>query len=97
MNLPATGAENGFEVLDVKDGIRRNAAGDRTKAAEFYARAVALPGAPMAAWREHGFALRDAGRKADAATALRRYLDTATQAEDRAFVQRELDRLGGTP
>jgi predicted Zn-dependent protease len=76
---------------------RRNAAGDRAKAAELYARAVALPGAPMAAWREHGFALRDAGRKADAANALRRYLDTATQAEDRAFVQRELDRLGGTP
>ncbi len=70
---------------------RRNAAGDRTKAAELYARAITLPGAPAATWREHGFALRDAERKPEAAAALKRYLDLAPQAEDRAFVQHALD------
>lgn len=73
---------------------RRNAAGDRVKAAELYARAVTMPGVPAKAWREHGFALRDAGRNAQARDALQRYLRDATQAEDRAFVQRELDKLG---
>lgn len=73
---------------------RRNAAGDRAKAAELYARAVTMPGVPAQAWREHGFALRDAHRNADARAALQRYLTDAPQAEDRAFVQRELDKLG---
>lgn len=76
---------------------RRNAAGDRARAAELYARAVAMPGTPAAAWREHGFALRDAGRTAEARIALQRYLAQTPDAEDRAFVQRELDKLGGRP
>ncbi|MCY7355520.1 MAG: hypothetical protein LH470_10695, partial [Lysobacter sp.] len=76
---------------------RRNGTGDRAKAATLYAQAAALPGAPAAVWREHGFALRDAGRKEEARSALQRYLDATMQAEDRAFVQRELTRLGGTP
>lgn len=74
---------------------RRNAAGDRAKAAELYARATTLPSTPAAAWREHGFMQRDAGRTTEARASLQRYLATAPQAEDRAFVQRELDRLGG--
>ncbi len=73
---------------------RRNATGDRSKAAELYASAIALPGAPAAAWREHGFALRDAGKKAEAAAALQRYMETAAAPDDRAFVQRELEKLG---
>ena len=73
---------------------RRNAAGDRAKAADLYARAVTMPGVPAQAWREHGFALRDANRNADARASLQRYLTDAPQAEDRAFVQRELDKLG---
>lgn len=76
---------------------RRNADGDRTTAARLYAQAVALPGTPMAAWREHGFALRDAGNVTDARVALRHYVSETPQAEDRAFVQRELDKLGATP
>lgn len=76
---------------------RRNAAGDRDRAAQLYAQAVAMDGTPAAAWREHGYALRAAGRTAHARAALRRYLDTAPRADDRAFVQRELDRLGGAP
>lgn len=74
---------------------RRNAAGDRARAAELYARAVAMEDAPASAWREHGFSLRDTGRIADARAALQRYLAEARQAEDRALVQRELDKLGG--
>ena len=74
---------------------RRNAAGDRAKAAELYARAVSMPGVPDAAWREHGFALRDAGRVVQAGDALQKYLAAAPQAQDRAFVQRELAKLGG--
>lgn len=73
---------------------RRNAEGDRAKAAELYAKATQMPDAPAAAWREHGFALRDAGNTAEATTMLRRYLDTAPNAEDRAFVERELTKLG---
>jgi len=76
---------------------RRNADGDRAAAARLYAQAVALPGTPTATWREHGFALRDAGKTDDARTALQRYLSEAPQAEDRAFVQRELDKLGARP
>ncbi|MEJ7747426.1 MAG: hypothetical protein WKF61_11925, partial [Luteimonas sp.] len=74
---------------------RRNAAGDRAKAAALYAQAATLPGTPAAVWREHGFALRDAGRNAQARNALQRYLDSAQQTDDRAFVQRELSKLGG--
>ena len=76
---------------------RRDAAGDRAKAADLYARAVTLQGTPAAAWREHGFALAASGRNVPARDAFRRYLDAAPQADDRAFVQRELDELGGTP
>lgn len=76
---------------------RRGAAGDRDRAAELYAKAVTLPGTPAAAWREHGFALRRRGRSAAAREALQRYLSLAPQAQDRAFVQRELDRPGGSP
>jgi predicted Zn-dependent protease len=76
---------------------RRDATGDRAKAAALYASAIDMPGAPAAAWREHGFALAQAGRSAQAREAFQRYLAAAPQADDRAFVQRELDKLGGTP
>ena len=74
---------------------RRNTAGDRARAAPLYASAVSMPGAPAAAWREHGFALRDTGRVAEARAALQRYLAESAAAEDRAFVQAELNKLGG--
>lgn len=76
---------------------RRGQADDRARATALYAKAVALPGTPAAAWREHGFALRAAGDPRGARQALQRYLAQAPAAEDRAFVQRELDRLGGAP
>lgn len=74
---------------------RRGLGDDKAKAAAYYAQAVALPGTPAAAWREHGFALRAAGNDAGARASLQRYLQLAPTAEDRAFVQRELDTLGG--
>lgn len=76
---------------------RRNADGDRAAAAKLYAQAVTLPGTPAGAWREHGFALRDAGRTADARAAFQQYLAAMPQADDRAFVQREMDKLGAKP
>ena len=57
---------------------------------------MTLPGTPVAAWREHGYALAAAGRKPEARAALDKYLQDAPQADDRAFVQRALDKLGGT-
>lgn len=73
---------------------RRGQAGDDQRAAERYAQAVAMPDTPVEAWREHGFALRQQGRIVQAREALQRYLAQAPQADDRAFVQRELDTLG---
>ncbi|MDQ3039032.1 MAG: M48 family metalloprotease [Pseudomonadota bacterium] len=74
---------------------RRGLGDDKGKAASLYAQAITLPGSPPAAWREHGFALRGSGNSTGARAALKRYLQLAPAAEDRAFVQRELERLGG--
>ena len=73
---------------------RRASEGDRAKAAALYAKAIAMPGVPAAAWREHGFALAHAGQQAQARAAFQQYLQRAPQADDRAFVQHELDKLG---
>ena len=51
--------------------------------------------APQSAWREHGYALRDAAQPAAARAALQRYLELAPAAEDRALVERELQKIGG--
>jgi len=67
--------------------------GDKAQAAKLYAQAVAEPGAPPQAWREHGLALRDAGARAPAAAALHHYLELAPQAEDIAFVTGYLAEL----
>ena len=72
---------------------RRAAAGDRDAAARWYAQSIALPDPPAAAWREHGMALRDAGKPREAAGALRRYLALAGNAPDRAFVEHDLSEL----
>ena len=74
---------------------RRADPAGRSEAAHHYANAITLPGAPPAAWREHGLALRDAGNRSDAATALHRYLELAPDANDRAFVTRYLAELEG--
>jgi predicted Zn-dependent protease len=76
---------------------RRNKPGDSEQALALYAEAVRQAGAPAEAWREHGLALRDAGQRPAAATALQRYLQLAPQAEDRVFMQRYVDELGTSP
>ena len=76
---------------------RRNKNDDRLKAAALFAEALSQPGTPPEAWREHGLALRDAGKSAEAALQLKHYLELAPQAEDRAFIQSYLARLETTP
>ena len=76
---------------------RRNKPGDSEHAVALYAEVVTQVGAPAEAWREHGLALRAAGQKPAAATALQRYLQLAPQAEDRVFMQRYFDELGTSP
>lgn len=76
---------------------RRNKNDDRVQAARLYAEAVTQAGAPADAWREHGLALREAGQNAGSAAALRRYLDLAPMAEDRAFIAIYLSELEARP
>lgn len=76
---------------------RRGLNDDKAKAAGYYAQATALPGTPPAAWREVGFARRSAGDAAGAREALRHYLEASPQAEDAAFIRRDLDSIGDTP
>ena len=75
---------------------RRNKDGDRGLAAKFYAQATEQPGAPPAAWREHGLALRDAGNRPEAARALQHYLELSPMADDRAFIANYLVDLERT-
>jgi len=72
---------------------RRGKEGDKAEAARLFALATTQPGAPPAAWREHGLALREAGSRAEAAAALHHYLELAPQAEDLAFVTGYLSEL----
>ena len=88
--------DKGLLTFYLGEAYRRRGLGDdKAKAASYYAQAVELPNPPAAAWREHGFVQRAAGEATGARAALRRYLLEAPTAEDRAFVQRELDKLGG--
>jgi predicted Zn-dependent protease len=68
---------------------------DRLEAAKHYALAVTQPGAPPEAWREHGLALRAAGDRAAAASALHRYLELSPKPDDLSFVTGYLAELEG--
>jgi predicted Zn-dependent protease len=76
---------------------RRGLPGDRDKARDLYVSAADMQGVPPAAWRELGFALVDSGNKPGARRAFEHYLQVAPEADDRAFVRRAMDKLGGTP
>lgn len=92
----APAEDKGLLTFHLGEAYRRRGLGnDKATAATYYAQALTLPGAPPAAWREHGFVLRSAGNTGGARDALQRYLQQAPNAEDRAFVQRELEKLGG--
>ena len=94
LQVGAAAEDRGLLDFYLGEAFRRRAKeGDKAQAATLYARAVTEEGAPPAAWREHGLALRDAGDRAGAANALRRYLELAPQAEDAAFVTGYLAEL----
>jgi predicted Zn-dependent protease len=76
---------------------RRGKEGDRAMAEKLYAEAIALPEPPPGAWREHGLVLRAQSRKAEAAMALRRYLELDPSATDAAFIRSYLNELETTP
>jgi predicted Zn-dependent protease len=83
---PATDA--GLYTFFLGEAHRRRGKGhDPARASALYAQAVGQPGAPPAAWREHGLALRADGEAAAAAGALRRYLKLVPDADDAAFVR----------
>ena len=75
---------------------RRDAAGDRQKARDLYVEASKQEGVPPEAWRELGFALSKSGNTTGARRAFEHYLQVAPAADDRAFVQRAMDKLGET-
>jgi predicted Zn-dependent protease len=76
---------------------RRNKDDDKRQAAQLYAQALALPQAPVAAWREQGMLLRDQGDKPGALASLRRYLELAPEADDVALVQHYVTKLESPP
>jgi predicted Zn-dependent protease len=85
-NLAADGW-NGLLRFYEGETIRlRGRRGDRELAAQSYAAAVTLPDAPPEAWRMHGYALLQAGRREEGRAALARYLQLAPNAPDAAMV-----------
>ncbi|MBS0574946.1 MAG: M48 family metalloprotease [Proteobacteria bacterium] len=76
---------------------QRRSDGDAARASDLYRQAIAHADAPAAAWREYGLDLRQSGQRAAAIDALRRYLQLAPQAEDRAFVEQYLAELEKQP
>ena len=64
----------------------RGRRGDRELASASYAEAVKFPDAPAEAWRMHGYALLQAGRREEGRAALARYLQLAPNAPDAAMV-----------
>ncbi len=95
--VDAPGDDRGLLTYQLGEVYRRRAGpGDPAKAAAYYAEAVTLPGTPAAAWREHGYAMQEAGQTMAARTALERYLSLAPDAEDRALVQRSLQQTEGS-
>ena len=75
---------------------RRDLEGDRERARDLYVSASKMDGVPPEGWRELGFALQKAGNATGARRAFEQYLKAAPDAEDRAFVQRAMEKLGDT-
>ncbi|HEX8642258.1 MAG TPA: M48 family metalloprotease [Allosphingosinicella sp.] len=70
----------------------RGRPGDREKAQQSYALAVAYPDAPPEGWRAHGYALIQAGQREPGRAALQRYLALAPDAPDAAMVRYSLQQ-----
>jgi beta-barrel assembly-enhancing protease len=71
--------------------------GDDEAAADYYARAVRLPDAPPAAYREHAMVLKDRGVVTTARHMFRHYLKLLPEAEDRAFIEFYLADMESAP
>lgn len=88
--LLATLAEDGWtgELLYARGELyrQRGRADDLAKAAGFYEQAVALPGAPVEAWRGLGLSALRSGREAEGQAALKTYLAKRPEAGDRAMI-----------
>jgi predicted Zn-dependent protease len=94
LHQDADPAERGLYAFYLGEAHRRrNREGDADKAAALYAEAIALPGAPVAAWREQGLQQQARNQPAAARESLRRYLELAPQAQDAAMVRHYLARL----
>lgn len=90
-------SDRGLLTFQLGEVYRRRAGpGDKAKAAIYYAEAIALPGTPAAAWREHGYAMQEAGQLAAARAALTKYLSLAPDAEDHALIERAMQQTGGS-
>jgi beta-barrel assembly-enhancing protease len=76
---------------------RRNRDDDKAIAANLYQQSVSLPGAPAAAWREHGLVQKAANNKSEATAALEKYLKLSPNADDKAFIDQYLKELKATP
>jgi predicted Zn-dependent protease len=72
---------------------QRRSKDDAATASRLYKEAIAQADAPADAWREYGLDLKQNGARTEAADALRRYLQLAPQAEDRAFIEQYLAEL----
>lgn len=70
----------------------RGRPGDRDRAMQSYAQAVAQGDGPPEAWRAHGYALVQAGRREEGKAALTRYLALAPNAPDAAMVRYTLQQ-----
>ena len=74
----------------------RDSEGDRRRAEQSYAIAVAYPDAPAEAWRWHGVSLMKHGRHAEARAALSRYLSMKPNAADAPFVRQMISGAGNS-
>ena len=70
----------------------RGRPGDRERALQSYAQAVTFADAPADAWKAHGYALIQSGRRDEGKTALTRYLALAPGAPDAAMVRYTLQQ-----
>jgi len=86
-NLAADGWNGLLRFYEGETYRLRGRRGDRELANHSYAAAVSLPDAPPEAWRMHGYALIQAGRRDEGKAALSRYLALAPNAPDAAMVR----------
>ncbi len=86
----------GMLTYDLAKAYRqRHDEGDAALAERLIRQALTQPDVPAAAWRDVGLSLRQDGKRAPAAQALRRYLELDPTADDRAFIEQYLRQMEG--